>query len=246
VTVIPIVALDVPTFDDALGLVHYLGDSCRFYKIGSELFTATGPRIVAAIREAGCRVFLDLKFHDIPNTVQKAAASASRIGASMITVHASGGEAMIRAAVTGSGADCQVFAVTVLTSLDPPSLTAAWGRPTPDIPLETVRLATIAAKGSAAGVVCSGHEAPILHAHFGRTLKLLVPGIRLPGSSTDDQVRTVTPERAAASGASYIVLGRTVTKAPDPVVAMEAVVESLKSVVGETAEPNSFTSGAEP
>jgi len=229
---IPIVALDVSTYDDAMVLVDRLGDACRFYKVGSELFTAVGPRIVAALRDAGCDVFLDLKFHDIPNTVRHGAASAARMGASLITVHASGGEAMVRAAVEGgaqgSGGHCKVFAVTVLTSLTASELAGAWGRPSVDVPTEVARLAQVAASAGAAGVVCSGAEAGMLKARFEGALKLLVPGVRLPGSSTDDQARVVTPAEAVEAGASYVILGRTVTKAPDPVAAMRAAAEACR------------------
>jgi orotidine-5'-phosphate decarboxylase len=228
VTVTPIVALDVPDFNEAMKLVRHLNDACSFYKVGSQLFTSAGPRIVTAIRDAGCQVFLDLKFHDIPNTVQKAAASAASIGASLITVHASGGEPMIRAAVEGAGYNCRVLAVTILTSLDVHTLSVTWDKADIDIQAEVLRLATIASDAHAAGVVCSGLEVPALHARFGHSLKLLVPGIRLPGSPIDDQSRTVTPAQAAASGASYIVLGRTVTLAPDPVATMKVVVKSLE------------------
>lgn len=222
-TAIPIVALDVPTFDEAVALVRRLGEACRFYKVGGELFTAVGPQIVTALRELGCQVFLDLKFHDIPNTVRQSAASAARLGASIITVHAGGGTAMVRAAVEGAGAGCEVFAVTVLTSLDASQLGEAWGRDNVDVPAEVLRLATLAKEAGAAGVVCSGQEAGVLRDRFDGTLKLLVPGIRLPGSSADDQARVVTPRDAASDGASYLILGRTVTAAADPVAAMSAV-----------------------
>lgn len=222
-TAIPIVALDVPTFDEAVALVRRLGEACRFYKVGGELFTAVGPQIVTALRELGCQVFLDLKFHDIPNTVRQSAASAARLGASIITVHAGGGTAMVRAAVEGAGPGCEVFAVTVLTSLDARQLGEAWGRDNVDVPVEVLRLATLAKGAGAAGVVCSGQEAGVLRDRFDGTLKLLVPGIRLPGSSADDQARVVTPRDAASDGASYLILGRTVTAAADPVAAMSAV-----------------------
>jgi orotidine-5'-phosphate decarboxylase len=227
VGVTPIVALDVSTFDDAIAIVRLLGEHCRFYKVGSELFTSTGPQIVTALRELGCRVFLDLKFHDIPNTVCKAAAAAARAGASLITVHASGGEAMVRAAVEGAGEGCAVFAVTILTSLDAKTLGEAWDKPRVEVEREVVRLAELAARSGAAGVVCSGHEAATLHERFGRSLQLLVPGIRLAGSSADDQARVVTPGDAAAAGASYIILGRTVTQGPDPAAAMQAASAAL-------------------
>lgn len=231
-TVTPIVALDVSTFDEAIAIVRQLGETCRFYKIGGELFTAVGPQIVTAVREAGCQVFLDLKFHDIPNTVRHSAAAAARLGASLITVHASGGSAMIRAAVEGAGTGCDVFAVTVLTSLDAPQLGEAWGRGGVDVLTEAYRLAILAKGAGAAGVVCSGLEAPSLHAHFGSELKLLVPGIRLPGASANDQARVVTPGDAVSAGATYLILGRTVTAAPDPMAAMAAVQGEISAAVG--------------
>lgn len=228
---IPIVALDFWKPDAALQMVNLLGGRCDFYKVGSELFTVAGPAIVRQLVVRGKRVFLDLKFHDIPNTVEKGVAAAAELGASIVTVHASGGERMIRAAVEIAGADCEVFAVTVLTSLTGSDLDAAWGgdrgADTPDLTADVLRLATIARGAGAAGVVCSGLEAPVLHASFGSDLKLLVPGVRLPGSDRGDQSRVVTPAEAARAGASYVVLGRTVTSAPDPAAAMDRAVASL-------------------
>jgi orotidine-5'-phosphate decarboxylase len=221
------VALDVSSLDDALALVTRLGDNCRYYKVGSELFTSAGPQIVSALRASGCQVFLDLKFHDIPNTVRKAAAAAATLGASLITVHASGGEPMIRAAVDGAGQNCDVLAVTILTSLDAPTLSQAWDKPNVDLQAEVLRLAHIAAHAGAAGVVCSGAEAHTLRAALGPTFSLLVPGIRLPGSPTDDQSRTVTPAQAAQAGATYIILGRTVTAAQDPIAALKMMEGAL-------------------
>jgi orotidine-5'-phosphate decarboxylase len=224
----PIVALDVPTYDAAIGLVHTLGDACSFYKVGSELFTATGPRMVETLNALGKRIFLDLKFHDIPNTVRKAAESAASLGVSLITVHASGGEAMIKAAVDGAGHNCDVLAVTILTSLDTQTLAEAWDKPDVSIAREVDRLAALAQSANAAGVVCSGAEAPTLRQKFGPSFALLVPGIRLAGSSANDQSRTVTPFEAAQAGATYIILGRTVTQADNPVAAMEAVALELR------------------
>ena len=225
----PIVALDFWMVDAALQMVDLLGDRCSFYKIGSELFTVAGPTIVQQLVGRGKRVFLDLKFHDIPNTVEKAVAAASELGASIITVHASGGERMIRAAVENAGPACEVFAVTVLTSLTSADITAAWGgvRETGDLSADVLRLALVAQHAGVTGVVCSGLEAPMLRDRFGATLKLLVPGVRLPGADRDDQSRVVTPAEAAQAGASYIVLGRTVTSATDPAAAMDKAVASL-------------------
>ncbi len=227
---IPIVALDVATGADALALVHRLGDGCRFYKIGSELFTREGPAVVHAVRHSGCEVFLDLKFHDIPNTVREAARSVASLGVRLLTVHAGGGAGMVRAAVEGAGDDCGVLAVTVLTSLDSAALANAWGRDSVDISAEVLRLAAVAADAGAHGIVCSGQEAEPVRAAFGDRLALLVPGIRMAGGDAHDQARTSTPASAARSGARYIVLGRAVTAAPDPVAAMQRVRAELLAV----------------
>jgi orotidine-5'-phosphate decarboxylase len=226
---IPIVALDVADEPAALALVDRLGASCRFYKIGGELFTGAGPRIVEAVRDRGCDVFLDLKFHDIPNTVRGSVRSATALGVRLLTVHASGGRAMINAAVEGAGADGpRILAVTVLTSFSAPDIGSVWGRGAGlDVSAEVVRLAGIAIEGGAHGIVCSGHEAAPVRSAYGDRLELLVPGVRLAGGSTHDQARVVTPREAADLGARYIILGRAVTAAPDPVAAMRAVAADL-------------------
>jgi orotidine-5'-phosphate decarboxylase len=225
----PIVALDFWMADAALQMVDLLGDRCDFYKVGSELFTVAGPSMVRQLVGRGKRVFLDLKFHDIPNTVEKAVAAAAELGASIVTVHASGGGRMIRAAVANAGPTCEVFAVTVLTSLTGAEITEAWGgeRREADLTADVLRLAMVAERAGVAGVVCSGLEAPILRDRFGAGLKLLVPGVRLPGADRDDQSRVVTPAEAARAGASYVVLGRTVTSASSPSKAMDEAVASL-------------------
>ncbi|HEU4563913.1 MAG TPA: orotidine-5'-phosphate decarboxylase [Gemmatimonadaceae bacterium] len=224
-----IVALDYPSAEPALSLVERLGGACDFYKVGLELFTAAGPRIVLALRELGKEVFLDLKFHDIPNTVAGAARSAARLGARLITVHASGGPEMVKAAVEGAGSECGVLAVTVLTSLDAGALAAAWGREGVDVSAEVLRLAGIAAGEGAHGIVCSGAEAAAVRERFGERLRLLVPGIRPAGAATQDQARVVTPLEAVRAGASYLVLGRAVTGAADPAVALREIAASLAS-----------------
>ncbi|HEX8850150.1 MAG TPA: orotidine-5'-phosphate decarboxylase [Gemmatimonadaceae bacterium] len=226
-TAIPIVALDLPSTRDALALVERLGDECRFYKVGSELFTREGPAVVQALRDAGCDVFLDLKFHDIPNTVRQGAAAAASLGARLLTVHASGGEAMVRAAVEGAGEGCGVLAVTILTSLDAGMLARAWGRDTVSIDDEVLRLAGVAATAGAHGIVCSGRELAAVRTRFGDRLAPLVPGIRLAGGASHDQARTMGPGEAARAGARYLVLGRAVTAAADPVAAMHAVRREL-------------------
>ena len=227
--VTPIVALDVPDARSATRLVDDLGDSCTFYKVGSELFTAAGPGIVAAVRERGASVFLDLKFHDIPNTVRGAVRSAAALGAQLLTVHVSGGLAMLEAAVEAAGeaGGCDVLGVTILTSLDGPAVADVWGRDVPDMPAEVMRLAQLAVRARLHGIVCSGAEAGAVRARFGERLATLVPGIRLAGGEHQDQARVVTPRTAAEAGARYIVLGRAVTAARSPRQAMEAVLSDL-------------------
>ncbi len=224
----PIVALDVPGLDRALEMVRHLGDACEFYKVGSELFTAAGPRAVAALREQGKGVFLDLKLHDIPNTVRAAADSCATIGASMITVHGVGGHEMVLAAVEGAGARCRVLVVTVLTSMDDGALAAAWSRPEARVAREVERFAELAAAAGAHGVVCSGQEIQPLRDRFGDRLALLVPGIRFAEGAAHDQKRVVTPYDAAVRGARYLVLGRAVTGAPDPAAAMTRVRAEIR------------------
>lgn len=224
---IPIVALDFPRADLALAMVDRLGDACKFYKVGGELFTAAGPQIVQALRALGNDVFLDLKLYDIPNTVRGAARSAAAIGARLLTVHASGGRGMIEAAVEGAGEHCGVLGVTILTSLDAASLRSAWGRKTLEVYGEVLRLAGECAAVGAHGVVCSGLEARKIGAKYGDTLKLLIPGIRAAGGKVDDQKRTVTAHEAGKAGASYIVLGRLVTQAKDPGSELRAIMRSI-------------------
>ena len=226
-TAIPIVALDFPDSQRALTLVQTLDEKCRFYKVGSELFTAAGPEVIQWLRDTGCDVFLDLKFHDIPNTVAGAVRRVAEMGVRLTTVHASGGSKMMAAAVEAAGASCGVLAVTVLTSLDDRLLGEAWGKDRVDVEDEVLRMAELARSAGVHGIVCSGQEAAAVHGRHGQDLKLLVPGIRLPGDAPGDQARVMTPSEAAAAGASYLVIGRSVTTAPDPRVAMQAVLDSL-------------------
>lgn len=222
-----IVALDVPDGAQALALLARIGARADFVKVGSELFTAAGPELVARVRADSRDVFLDLKWHDIPTTVRNAARSASRLDVRLVTVHASGGRAMVEAAVEGAGPSCGVLAVTVLTSLDSTSLGEAWGRTIARVQDEVLRLADLARAAGARGIVCSGAEAAAVRAAHGSALELLVPGIRLAGGDAHDQARVVTPEAAVAAGASYLVLGRAVTAAPDPAATLAAVQSTL-------------------
>ena len=228
---VPIVALDVPTAQAALGLIDELAETCRFYKVGAELFTAEGPRIVHEIRDRGANVFLDLKFHDIPNTVAGGVRSAARLGARLVTVHAAGGEAMLVAAAKAAaeGEHCSVFAVTVLTSLDAADIATIWGREQSLVVADEVRrLSGIAREAGLAGVVCSGREAATVKAQFGSSLGVLIPGVRFEGGVAHDQSRTVTPREAAAAGADYVVVGRAVTAAADRRSAMREVCTQLR------------------
>lgn len=226
-------ALDFGAPEDALALARRLGDACRFYKVGSELFTAAGPSVVEALLDEGAEVFLDLKFHDIPNTVAGVVRSAASLGASLLTVHASGGAAMLRAAqeeadaAAAKGRACRLLAVTVLTSFDAEALAATWGRPAVAVEQEVIRLAGEAAAAGLHGVVCSGAEAAAVRAAYGERLALLVPGIRLAGGSSHDQRRVMTPAAAQAAGARYLILGRAVTAAADPRRAMATVLGEL-------------------
>jgi len=227
-TTTPIVALDVSSDAEALALVDDLGDRCRFYKIGNELFTACGPSIVREVIDRGCDVFLDLKFHDIPNTVAGGVRRAASLGARLVTVHATGGQSMLEAAVNAGGDRCGVLAVTVLTSLSAPEIALAWGRSgSLEVADEVLRLSDLAHSSGVHGVVCSGREAPLVRDRFGGRLATLVPGVRAAGGAVQDQARVVTPGEAAASGARYMVVGRMVTAARNRRAAMDSILAEL-------------------
>jgi orotidine-5'-phosphate decarboxylase len=223
-----LLALDVPSSEAALAMVDQFQGRCDFYKVGLELFTAAGPSLVTTLRSRGVDVFLDLKLHDIPNTVRAAARRAAALDVRLLTVHASGGEAMLAAAVDGAGERCGVLGVTVLTSLAPAELAEAWGRgPWLDVKTEVLRLAELAVGVRAHGIVCSGAELGAVVQKFGDRLAPLVPGLRPAGSAVNDQVRVVTPEAAAALGARYLILGRAVTESPDPLAAWDAIAARI-------------------
>ncbi len=236
----PVIALDVPDLPSALALVERLGPDADFVKIGLELFTAAGPAVVEAMQRQGRRVFLDLKLHDIPNTVRGAARSAAAMGVSLLTVHGYGGAAMVEAAVQGAaagaaeggagevaGAGPGILVVTVLTSHSAADLGVTLGRGVPEGGAEVIRLAGVAQVAGAHGVVCSGHEVAAVRSTF-PGLHPLVPGIRLPGGAAHDQARITTPERAAADGAAYLVLGRAVTGAAEPAAVLRGIRETLR------------------
>lgn len=226
-----IMALDVPTVEAALSVVDRFEGRCDFYKVGLELFTAAGPALVTTLRARGLDVFLDLKLHDIPNTVRQAARRAAAHDVRLLTVHASGGEAMLAAAVDGAGDSCGILGVTVLTSLEPAELAEAWGRgPWIDVRAEVLRLAALADAAGAHGIVCSGAEVAAVVQKFDGRLAPLVPGIRPAGAAANDQARIVTPESATTDGARYLIIGRAVTEAADPLAAWDAIAFAVAAV----------------
>lgn len=222
-TPVAIVALDVAGAREALALADAL-PRAEFVKVGLQLFTAAGPDVVRELRARGRRVFLDLKLHDIPNTVARAVESAAVLGVDLLTIHASGGRAMLRAAAEAEGPS--LLAVTVLTSLSDADLADAWGRPGADAAAEAARLAATAADCGLHGVVASVHEIAAIR-RAAPTVRVLTPGIRLEGDDAGDQTRVATPSRAAQLGADYLVLGRTVTAAPDPAAALDRALAQL-------------------
>ncbi len=229
-----IVALDVPTAGRALSLVEQLAQVVGGFKIGSELFTAAGPEIVRAVRTTGAAVFLDLKFHDIPNTVARAVAAATRLDVQMLTVHASGGLEMMRAAETAAQQTAGelgrpaplVLGVTVLTSLAADDLSQI-GCDT-NVGRQVERLAQLAVHAGLRGLVCSALEVVGLRQILPEHIKLVTPGIRFGPSTPDDQRRTLSPREAIEAGADWLVIGRPILAAPDPRAAALAIVESLR------------------
>ena len=227
-----VVALDTSDRSRILDLVGKLRSHVGMVKIGLEAFTACGPALVDELTGLGVPVFVDLKLHDIPNTVERAAANLSRLGARLLTVHAGGGEAMLRAAVAGVAAGATpgsstpvVLAVTVLTSLDEAELVALG---LPGRPAERVRAwAELAQRAGCGGVVCSPWEVGALRLAHGQEFVLLAPGIRPAGEGAGDQKRVATPRAAVDAGATYIVVGRPITGAPDPVTAASAIVDEM-------------------
>lgn len=225
----PILALDAPSADAARVLLARVGPGVEWVKVGLQLFTAAGPDLVRALRDEGLRVFLDLKLHDIPHTVEMAVRAAAGVGAELLTVHASGGAAMLRAArlATGEpGRGPQLFAVTVLTSLADAELRRSWGT-AEGVAAAAERLAGLAAEQGMDGVVCSVAEVERVRAAAGATLRVLTPGIRLAGDAAGDQTRIATPGEAARCGADYVVIGRSVTAAADPAGAWARVRTEL-------------------
>lgn len=218
-------ALDFPSWGAAEPFARAVAPEVGMLKVGLELFSAEGPAAVRSAAALGRPVFLDLKLHDIPNTVEGAARAAAASGASLLTVHASGGGHMVSAAVRGAGGRLRVLAVTILTSLDDDAL-AAVGLAGP-AEGAAVRLARLAVAAGAAGIVCSPREVASVRAAVGPGPLLVVPGVRPAGSERGDQARVATPAEAARAGADVLVLGRPLREAPDPAAAARAIAASL-------------------
>lgn len=230
-----IVALDVPSASQAIQLARSVAPFVGAVKIGKELFVSAGPAVVRDIQASGVPIFLDLKFHDIPNTVAKAVAAATRLGVRMLTVHASGGSEMMRAAVRAARDTASelnlppplVLAVTVLTSMDTAALAELGGET--DVTAQVERLANLAVRAGVAGLVCSPLELPRLRQLLPSTVELVTPGIRTGAEKADDQKRTLAPREAIEAGATWLVIGRPIYAAADPAAAALSIWNSLQS-----------------
>jgi orotidine-5'-phosphate decarboxylase len=221
------IALDLPDAHQALDLVDTLGDTCRWFKVGMELYYAAGNSFVQELRRRGFDVFLDLKLHDIPNTVAGAVRSATQAGASLLTVHACGGPAMLAAAAKAASApgSPKLLAVTVLTSMDASELASIGVMGTPAE--QVLRLAKLAKASGIDGMVCSAEEVSLLRSELDEQTMLVVPGIRPAGDAIGDQKRIATPAAAIAQGASMLVVGRPITRATDPAAAARAILREI-------------------
>jgi orotidine-5'-phosphate decarboxylase len=226
-----IVALDLPSTEQALDLVDRLGDAVDFYKVGSPLFTRSGPQFVRALRDRGRSVFLDLKFFDIPSTVANAVAAAADHGVSMLTLHASGGEAMMRAARQAAGDNGpRLLGVTILTSFSAYDVEQAWNKEITSVREEVGRLTALALEAGLHGVVASPLEAESLKRRHGHDLIVVTPGIRGPGDAQGDQSRTAAAADAARAGADFLVIGRPILAADDPLAALTAIRADIDGV----------------
>jgi orotidine-5'-phosphate decarboxylase len=222
------VALDFPSAQEAMKLVDRLEGTCQWFKVGMELYYAAGNSIVQQLRDRGFNVFLDLKLHDIPNTVAGAVRSATHAGASLLTIHASGGAAMMSAAAEAASTpgSPRLLAVTVLTSMDANELTGVGIAASPAE--QVLRLAQLAQASGIDGMVCSAEEVATLRKETGPKTLLVIPGIRPAGSAVEDQRRIATPAQAISHGASMLVVGRPITRAADPAEAAHAILEEIE------------------
>jgi orotidine-5'-phosphate decarboxylase len=223
-----IIALDVDSASQAQQIVQAVGESASTFKVGKQLFTAEGPQIVRDLVSSGKKVFLDLKFHDIPNTVAAAVRQASALRVDMLTVHASGGSKMLNAAAEAAGNNVLVLAVTVLTSLADEDLSEIGVAG--NVQAQVLRLARLARASGIRGLVASAHEARELRRELGDDFAIVTPGVRPAGAAKGDQARVVTPADALRAGASHIVVGRPISEAPDPAQAVREILRELEGV----------------
>jgi orotidine-5'-phosphate decarboxylase len=221
-----IVALDVPSAGEAQKLVSRIGDSAGVYKVGLQLFIGEGPSIVRALVSSGRQVFLDLKLHDIPTTVALAVKSAVELGVDMLTVHASGGAAMLRAATEAAAGRVNILAVTVLTSLSDEDMQEIGI--SGQVSDQVLRMAALAQSAGCQGIVTSPREALMVRKSLGEGFAIVTPGVRPAGAESNDQQRTATPAQAITNGASHIVVGRPITHAPDPAKAATAIIQEME------------------
>ncbi len=221
-----VVAFDLPSGREALALADRL-PGLTWAKVGHVLFAREGPAVAREFAARGIRVFLDLKWHDIPNTVAGAVTAARELGVAMATVHCLGGRTMLEAAARAAGPDLPLVGVTVLTSHDAAELESVLGRGVPDVGFEAERLARAAVHAGLRGVVASGHELGLLREALGPDPWIVVPGIRMPGDGAGDQARTIAPEEAVRRGATHLVVGRPITAASDPVAAYRRLAEAI-------------------
>jgi orotidine-5'-phosphate decarboxylase len=217
-----IIALDVPTSQEALSLVRRLSPHSGLFKIGLQLYTAAGPEIVRAVQGEGGGIFLDLKLHDIPNTVRRAVESVNSLGVEMLTLHLSGGRRMIEAAVEAASPDLLLLGVTVLTSADEETLRETGVEAS--LEKQVLRLATLGRDAGVGGLIASARELAPLRATLGDAIKIVTPGIRPANSQSNDQKRTMSPARALRAGANFLVIGRPIIAAADPRQALEEII----------------------
>jgi orotidine-5'-phosphate decarboxylase len=229
-----IVPLDVPDIEAARRSLDALAPFVDHFKVGKQLFTAAGPSAVELVHSYDKRVFLDLKFHDIPNTVQHAAASAAELGVWMLNVHVAGGSAMLRAAREGAGASDRMLliGVTVLTSVDDDLWTEVHGDGALPITEQAPRMARVAEAAGLDGVVASPREIAAIRACCGANFRIVTPGVRPAGADHGDQRRTMTPGDAVKAGADYLVIGRPITQADDPAEATRAILDEVANARG--------------
>ncbi|MEY2505585.1 MAG: orotidine-5-phosphate decarboxylase [Verrucomicrobiota bacterium] len=220
-----IVALDFPAPAKALALVSVLAGSVSIYKIGLQLYIAAGPAIVQAVAATGAKIFLDLKLHDIPNTVAKAVAAAGELGIQMLTVHLGGGSSMLKAAVEAKPPHLSLLGVTVLTSATQETLTETGVDS--EVSDQVVRLADLGRESGIDGLITSPHEVRLLRERYGQEMTLITPGVRPAWAAADDQKRFTTPGEALKAGADYLVVGRPITAAEDPRAAADRVIEEM-------------------